>query len=49
MKLIDKNEVDFTILPVIHSVSNDHDLLNYGLEKIEDLLGGPPGLSLIHI
>jgi len=44
MKLINRNGVDFTILPVIHTVSDDHDLLNYGLEKIEGLLGGPPGL-----
>ena len=44
LKLTEKNDVDFTILPVIHTVSDDLDLLKYGLNKIEDILGESPEL-----
>ena len=44
LKLTEQNDVDFTILPVIHTVSDDLDLLKYGLNKIENILGETPKL-----
>ncbi len=44
LKLTEKNDVDFTLLPVIHTVSDDLNLLKYGLNKIENILGEWPKL-----
>ena len=44
LKLLDKYGVDFTFLPVIHTISDDHDLLKYGITKIEEILGATPEL-----
>lgn len=42
VKLVDNYGVDFSFLPVIHTVSNNHNLLLYGLNKIEEILGEKP-------
>ena len=42
VNLIHKYRIDFSFLPVIHTVSNDHDLLIYGLKKMEQILGETP-------
>ena len=44
INLIDQYGIDFTILPVIHTISDDLDLLKYGLKKIEEILGEIPQL-----
>jgi len=44
LKFMKKYDVDFIILPVIHTVSDDLDLLKYGLKKIENILGEIPQL-----
>lgn len=44
LKLLEQYDVDFTILPVIHTISDDLDLLEYGLKKIENILGEIPQL-----
>jgi tRNA-guanine family transglycosylase len=41
-KLIDNEGINITLLPVIHTVSDDLDLLIYGLNKIEEILGESP-------
>ncbi|KKN49868.1 hypothetical protein LCGC14_0638330 [marine sediment metagenome] len=42
LKLIDHNDADFLLLPVIHTVSNDLELLEYGLREIENISGEVP-------
>jgi len=42
LKLIDYYGIDFTFLPVIHTESEDTDLLKYSLNKIENILGELP-------
>ena len=42
LKLIDEYGVKFSYLPVIHTVSDDLDLLNYCIDKLEEILGKPP-------
>ena len=42
VKLIDHYGVDFSILPVIHTVSNDLELLEYGVQEITNILGEFP-------
>ena len=42
IKLAEKHNIKFSILPVIHTVSDDLDLLKYGLEKIELIIGKLP-------
>lgn len=42
LKLADKHNIHFSILPVIHTISDDINLLKFGLEKIERILGKRP-------
>ena len=42
VKLIDHYGVHFSILPVIHTVSNDLELLEYGVQEITNILGEFP-------
>jgi len=42
LKLIDHYGIDFTFLPVIHTESDDINLLEYSINKIEDILGEMP-------
>jgi len=42
VKLIDTYGVDFSILPVIHTVGNNLELLEYGVQQIKDILGEYP-------
>ena len=44
LKLIDYYGVSFSFLPVIHTVSNDLDLLKYGLKRMEGILGKKPNV-----
>lgn len=42
IKLIDQYGIDFSVLPVIHTVSDDLNLLTYCLEKVEEIIGEKP-------
>lgn len=42
VKLIDNYGINFSILPVIHTVGNNLDLLKYGVQEIENILGKVP-------
>ena len=44
LKLIEQYNVDFTLMPVIHTVGDDLNLLKYGLWKLENILGELPAL-----
>ena len=42
IKLADTRNIQFSILPVIHTISDDINLLKYGLERIEKIVGKLP-------
>jgi len=42
LSLVEDYGIDFSYLPVIHTVGDDLDLLKYGIKKLENLLGELP-------
>ena len=44
LTLLERSRINFSILPVIHTVSDDLDLVKYGLQRIENILGERPNV-----